>query len=225
MTVIRIKFKKDDSVKFISHLDMMKAFQRAIRRAGLHAGYSMGYNPQMQMVFGLPISLGFTSVAEYADFSFEEAYTPELMIDRLNNVLPAGLLVLDAGMRETQKNIMADIMFAEYEFILETSLEQEDIVEGIMGAKRLEVQKTRKGRSKMIDIRPLILKAEKRDGLIRVLVSAGNENNLNPRLAVEAVARHMDPSAIGRRYHRLGQYVERGGEMIDPLDDKALKTI
>ena len=92
LRIIRIKFKKDSTVRFISHLDMMKAFQRAVRRAGLDAEYSHGFNPQMQMVFGAPLSLGFTSEAEYADFSFTRDYEPAEVKSKLNDTLPEGLL-------------------------------------------------------------------------------------------------------------------------------------
>jgi radical SAM-linked protein len=60
---IRVKFERSQEVKFISHLDMMKAFERALRRAGLPIGYSKGFNPHPLMVFGLPLSVGMTSQA------------------------------------------------------------------------------------------------------------------------------------------------------------------
>jgi radical SAM-linked protein len=63
---------------------MMKAFQRGVRRAGLMAEYSQGFNPQMQMVFGAPLSLGFTSEAEFADFTFLENYEPGFVMEQLN---------------------------------------------------------------------------------------------------------------------------------------------
>jgi radical SAM-linked protein len=224
LKTIRIKFIKDSSVRFISHLDMMKAFQRAIRRAGLEAEYSLGFNPQMQMVFGAPLSLGFTSCAEYADFAFAGDYEPAFVMSELNKTLPSGLRVESSGVRTIKTNIMADIRYAEYEFGFESVMTPEDIIEQILSADNLSVEKTRKGRTKTIDIRRLIVQANITANNMRVLVSAGNRDNLNPRLLAEAVAAHVDPGFRGFGYNRLEQYVERAGRMVLPLSKEALEN-
>lgn len=223
LIIIRVKFVKDDTVKFISHLDMMKAFQRAIRRAGLEAEYSHGFNPQMQMIFGAPLSLGFTSEAEYADFSFVNDYEPDFVVKKLNSVLPEGLRVLDAGIRTTNKNIMADIMFAEYEFEITTD-QKLDIAGGLMEAKSLLVDKFRKGKKKTVDVRQLIHAAEYKDGRLKVMVSAGNDINLNPRLLIESIKLNMDTSVKARGFNRTAQYVSREELMVSPIDIVALET-
>ncbi|MCD6321956.1 MAG: DUF2344 domain-containing protein [Clostridiales bacterium] len=224
MRIIRIKFKKDSTVKFISHLDMMKAFQRAVRRSGLDAEYSHGFNPQMQMVFGAPLSLGFTSKAEYADFSFTRDYEPEEVNNKLNDTLPAGLHVIDAGIRTIKTNIMTDIKYAVYDFILLSKMSHEDIVGKILAAENILVEKTRKGKTKTIDIRQLIVKIEAETDRLKILVKAGNQNNLNPRLLVEAIRINIDESVEGRSYNRKEQYVERAEKMISPLDIVALES-
>ena len=224
LSIIRIKFKKDENVKFISHLDMMKAFQRAIRRAGLKAGYSQGFNPQMQMIFGAPLSLGFTSGAEYADFTFTEDYDPAYIVEMLNKALPPGLLVIDAGTRTTNKNIMADIKFAGYSFSITTGKAISNIAKKLQESEKLIVKKTRKGKTKEVDIKPMILEINPMEGKLNVLVKAGNETNLNPRLLMEAVKIHIDLEAEGNGYNRIEQYVERNGKMISPLDKIALET-
>lgn len=224
LTTIRIKFKKDVTVKFISHLDMMKSFQRAVRRAGLEAEYSHGFNPQMQMVFGAPLSLGFTSDAEYADFSFSKDYMPNFIAEELNKTLPAGLLVEASGIRNIKTNIMADIKYAEYIFSIKSELTIDDVADKIMSAESLPVEKTRKSRTKTVNVRNLVLNAENFNQRLKILVKAGNENNLNPRLLIEALKIHIDPNIEGVGYNRIEQYVEREGRMISPLSEKALET-
>ncbi|MCK5758961.1 MAG: TIGR03936 family radical SAM-associated protein [Clostridiales bacterium] len=224
MRIIRIKFKKDSTVRFISHLDMMKAFQRAVRRAGLDAEYSHGFNPQMQMVFGAPLSLGFTSEAEYADFSFTRDYEPDEVKSKLNGALPAGLYAIDSGIRTIKTNIMADIKYAVYDFTLFSKLPHENIVDKILTAESLLVEKTRKGKTKTIDIRQLIVKIEAKTDRLKILVKAGNQNNLNPRLLVEAIRKNIDKSVEGISYNRNEQYVEREGKMVLPLDVIALES-
>ena len=68
----RIKYTKGPELRFVSHLDLMRLFQRAVRRAGLPIGYSHGFNPHQLMSFGNPLSLGMTSTGEYCDFEFEK---------------------------------------------------------------------------------------------------------------------------------------------------------
>lgn len=223
LRIIRVKFIKDSTVRFISHLDMMKAFQRAVRRSGLEAEYSHGFNPQMQMVFGAPLSLGFTSEAEYADFTFTHEYEPDEIKSKLNSTLPDGLKVIDVGIRLIKTNIMADIKYAVYDFRLFSKIPLENVVEMIMTAESLLVEKTRKGKTKTIDVRPLIVKTEAKAGRLKILVKAGNQNNLNPRLLVEAVRVNIDEVVEGIGYNRKGQFVERDGKMVSPLDIVALE--
>lgn len=224
MSTIRIKFVKNESVKFISHLDMMKTFQRAIRRARLNAEYSQGFNPQMQMVFGAPLSLGYTSEAEYADFTFAKDYRPVDVLKKMEKVLPVGLKIIDAGIRSNKKNIMSDIRYAQYSFDVESVVSIEKIAEKIVESDKLEVTKTRKGKTKTLDIRPLVIKAVEKDNKLYVLLKAGNQQNLNPRLLMIAVRRYIADDAAGKNFHRIEQYVERDGEKVLPLSEKALNT-
>ncbi len=224
LRIIRIKFKKDESVKFISHLDMMKAFQRAVRRAGLAAEYSHGFNPQMQMIFGAPLSLGFTSDSEYADFSFSIDYEPAYVFEALNIALPQGLPVLDSGVRSINKNIMADIAYAGYEFDVKSDIAVVKLADIIMESESLPVEKNRKGRVKTVDVRTMIVESAESSGKLKILVKAGNDQNLNPRLFTEALKLHIDPSIEGSGYNRTEQFVERGGCMVSPLSKEALET-
>lgn len=204
---------------------MMKAFQRALRRSGLEAEYSHGFNPQMQMVFGAPLSLGFTSEAEYADFVLADEYASEDVKNKLNSTLPDGLKVIDAGIRTIKTNIMTDIKYAVYDFRFFSKVPLENIVEQVMEAENLLVKKTRKGKTKTIDIRPLIVKVEANAGRLKILVKAGNQNNLNPRLLVEAVRVNIDNSVEGIDYNRKEQYVSRSEKMTLPLDTVALESM
>lgn len=201
---------------------MMKVFQRAVRRAGLNAEYSHGFNPQMQMVFGAPLSLGFTSDSEYADFSFSEDYEPEYVLGKLNESLPSGLMALGAGVRSVKKNIMADISYAGYDF--DIGQDADEIAGLIMKSSSLLVEKIRKGRKKVVDVREMVIEASGSGERLSILVMAGNMKNLNPRLLVDAINQNLDLQLAGSGYNRNKQYVEREGKMVDPLDPIALET-
>ena len=71
----RIRFSKQDMAKFISHLDLLRCFTRAIGRSGLPAVFTQGFNPHMKMTFALPLPVGVTSDCESVDITFEDCIT------------------------------------------------------------------------------------------------------------------------------------------------------
>jgi radical SAM-linked protein len=114
MNSIRVRFVRGNEVKFISHLDLMKVFERALRRSRLPIAYSQGFNPHPQMVFGLPLSVGVTSSCEYADFELSYELAAEDFTARLNMQLPKGLHITRAGQIGTKNNIMKSVAAAAY---------------------------------------------------------------------------------------------------------------
>ena len=114
MGKIRFKFIRGEQVKYISHLDLMRTFERAIRRANIPVRYSQGFNPHPSIVFGLPLSVGVTSEAEYADVEIDGELAPPVFLQQLNSQLPEGLKVTDAKESGAKSNIMASVAFASY---------------------------------------------------------------------------------------------------------------
>ncbi|MDD5593746.1 MAG: TIGR03936 family radical SAM-associated protein [Candidatus Margulisbacteria bacterium] len=96
MQKIKVKYKKGEEVKFISHRDLMRAFQRAIRRADLPVAYSQGFNPHMKISWGNALKVGAVSDGEFAEIQFELWVKPPELKDRLNRHLPKGLEILEA---------------------------------------------------------------------------------------------------------------------------------
>jgi len=95
---IRIKFAKGEEMKFISHRDLMRVFQRAIRRAGLPIAYSQGFNPHMKISWGNALKLGKTSDSEFAVLQFDNWIKPQELLQRLNRQLPKGIEILEANL-------------------------------------------------------------------------------------------------------------------------------
>lgn len=91
----RIKFQKYGAMKFIGHLDVMRYFQKAFRRANFDNEYSKGYSPHQIMSFAAPLGVGLTSDAEYLDVSLLSSDEPDVMIERLNVVLTEGFHILE----------------------------------------------------------------------------------------------------------------------------------
>jgi Uncharacterized protein conserved in bacteria (DUF2344). len=90
----RIKFQKYGAMKFIGHLDVMRYFQKAFRRAGYDNEYSKGFNPHQIMSFAAPLGLGLTSDGEYVDISLLTSRPPKDMVEGINEVLTEGFRVI-----------------------------------------------------------------------------------------------------------------------------------
>jgi radical SAM-linked protein len=162
---IRFKFIRGEEVKYISHLDLMKVYDRAIRRANIPIAYSQGFNPHPQIVFGLPLSVGVTSEAEYADFELSEPMDLTDFKQRLGSEMPAGLRIIDAEYNNTKNNIMSDIAASSYEILVYSDEELnkkaiEEKVRQLLGESEVVIKRESKGKVKEVDIRPMIHRLE-----------------------------------------------------------------
>ena len=92
---IRIKYAKTGVLRYIGHLDVMRYFQKAIRRAGLDVAYSQGYSPHQLITFAAPLGLGVTSEGEYFDAEMNSLTSSEDMVTRLNATMAPGMEVKD----------------------------------------------------------------------------------------------------------------------------------
>lgn len=240
ITKIRIRFLRDEEVKYISHLDLMKTFERAVRRSGLPAAYSQGFNPHIRMVFGLPLPVGVTSEAEYADFELsEEGIAPRDFMEGLNRELPVGLKIIDAAVMENGINIMAAVALASYQIVAccgdgcKTS-RMGELVEAFLKAPEIVTGKRGKQGTREVNIRPMIKRLELYDdeylrscvpGDARreqifgfsALLCAGSKSNLKPELLVQALSEFSEIDMRILRVHRKALFIEAGGKIRDPL--------
>ncbi len=240
---IRIKFSRGENVRFISHLDMMKTFERALRRGGLPVAYSKGFNPHPQMVFGLPLSVGVSSEGEYADFELAEGTDPETLkpedfAARMNEVLPMGIRITGAVKKTARSNIMASVAGADYEvelFIREEFSQDKaaGLLEGFMARSEITVKKEGKAGIRDMDIKPMIRSiriqtltqvpvAYSEFGsalLLKATLNAGSVSNLKPELLVSAITEYAGIPVAAVRIHRKKLYNEKAGELSDPMLD------
>lgn len=243
---IRIRFARGESVKFLSHLDLMKVFERAVRRSGLQVSYSKGFNPHPQMVLGLPLNVGMTSECEHADFQLDVEIEPREFVQRLNDSLPDGIRVMAAEVNNTKKNIMATVRRADFELELFTDelLPYGDAARGLEAMlKRDSIRignETRGKRGKITvketEIRPLIIDAVieelkavpsgyevfKSAFLVKACLKAGSQANLSPGLFIKALAGQWGVPVAAARMHRKAMYVDTGSGMADPLGRSSL---
>lgn len=101
---VRVRFAKYGAVKFIGHLDVLRYFQKAVRRAGLKIAYSQGFHPHQIMSFASPLGVGITSEGEYMDMELVAEYTPQEIVDALNSAMVEGFTVLSARILPEPEN-------------------------------------------------------------------------------------------------------------------------
>ncbi len=112
---IRIKFTKSGPLKFIGHLDVMRYFQKAFRRAEVDVEYSQGFSPHQLMSFAAPLGVGLTSDGEYLDVSMHSSDAPEIMIQRINEAMNEYIRVVDfKELSDNSKNAMSIVAGADY---------------------------------------------------------------------------------------------------------------
>ncbi len=98
MQRISVKYTKGEEIKFISHRDLMRTFQRAVRRADIPIAYSQGFNPHMKISWGNALKVGQSSSGELAQLQIDGWIKPAELMARLNRHLPKGLEILEANL-------------------------------------------------------------------------------------------------------------------------------
>lgn len=114
MSKIINKYSKTGNLKYISHLDVLRFIQRAVKRAGINAKYSEGFNPHMKTSFGFPLSLGTESVGEYFEIELNEDVSPDDFVKRMNAVMPKEMQILKSSYSDESQSLMARSAYAEY---------------------------------------------------------------------------------------------------------------
>ncbi len=222
MSIIRIKYQKGEQVNFVSHLETMRVFIRALRRTHLKCHYSMGFNPQMHLVFGLPLPVGVSSLAEYADLYFDEDYDIREVISLLQKEIPPGFDVLEGEYLFSKKNIMSDICEAIYEITIESTLTCQQIIEQVHELTIIEIEKTRKKKTKIIDIKPMIIQLSANKNVMTLTCQAGNFGNLHPRIFLQAITQYIDKSVREVSIKRIALFTKRNEKLVTPLDKLVL---
>ena len=116
---IRIKFRKYGNMKFIGHLDVMRYFQKAIRRADIGIRYSEGFSPHQIMSFAAPLGVGIESDGEYLDIDVTPEEDGQRLKERLNAVMAEGFEILDCRrLPDSAANAMSIVAAADYELRL-----------------------------------------------------------------------------------------------------------
>ncbi|MCX5749470.1 MAG: TIGR03936 family radical SAM-associated protein [Candidatus Saganbacteria bacterium] len=173
MQRIRIKYKKGDELKFIGHLDLVRLWERALRRTDLPLAYSEGFNPRQKMSFGPPLSLGITSECEFIDIYFERWNSPETVKEELNRTLPKGVEITEArNIFSGTTALTAQITTAKYQATSPDDIQKR--IDEITASREIIVKR----KDKDVNIRPMIKTLSFVDGKLDITVQCSNTGSV-----------------------------------------------
>lgn len=192
------RYEKTDNARYVSHLDFVRMFGRAMRRAHLPIAFSEGFNPHPLIGFALPLSVGYTSQCELIEISLTESLSPSVVMDKLNSVLPCGVRLLSA---HEGKSRMKKLDIALYRVKPEN---MPCSVAEFLENKEIIIDKKTKSGIKETDIRGDIKEITLDGEYIYMTLSAGSRANLKPETVIKAMEKYIDGYTSGDcDYHRL----------------------
>ena len=227
---VRIKFAKQGAMKFIGHLDIMRYFQKAVKRAGLDAAYSEGFSPHMIMSFEAPLGVGVTSEGEYFDLELKTPMPSKEAVERLNQVMVEGMEVLSVREVPEGKKGKAMSLVAAADYLvsfregMEPGKDWKEKVPAFVEQQEIRILKKTKKNEKEVDIKPYIYEMEIRGESIFLKLAAGSVKNTKPELVMEAFygfcGQEFQPlSLLIHRMEVYGDLGEEGERKLVSLED------
>ena len=159
MQRLRIRFGRGEEIKFVSHLDIMRLWDRAFHRAHIPLAYSEGFNPHPKMSLAAPLAVGLTSEAELMDVFVARTVTPHWFTSALTQQLPPGITILGVFQAAlTLPSLQSQVRYADYRVQLDAdeAKDTEKAVSALLAMERLPWQHRRDTGQRSYDLRALI---------------------------------------------------------------------
>ncbi len=232
---IRIKFRKWGSMKFIGHLDMMRFFQKVMRRADVDIRYSEGFSPHQIMSFAAPLGVGITSDGEYFDIEVHSTKSSAEMIADMNATMVEGVEIVGyVELPDNAKPAMSIVSAADYVLSYKEGYDcpftleewQSKVEELFTSQSSFTIIKKTKKSEREVDLKPLVYAFDviEQDGrpAFYINVSTGSVDNIKPELLLSSIYEKLgleyNESAIA--IHRKDVYAidEKTDERVSLLD-------
>jgi radical SAM-linked protein len=220
---VRLRFTKHGKVRFLGHRDLARALERAFRITELPLAFTEGFSPRPRVSFGLALSVGHESDAEYLDVALIRALDVDALPDRLSHELPPGVDVTGAAaLADRAPALQESVSAVAYRIAVDDAPpDLGDRVEALKASPSLPVVRTRKGLDVTEDVRSALLGLDVVDGQTGGVGVLEVEVATRPRAlragdVIEALG--LDASA---RVERTHQWIERGGSRLEPLEADA----
>jgi radical SAM-linked protein len=182
---LRITFSKGENLRYISHLDLLRTWERVLRRAGIPVAYTKGYNPHPRIVFAAALSVGCTAEAEVMDVVLSQPMPPRRVLQGLGHQMPDGLGVKDVTPVYNRAPALPTLLYgAEYEIVIESDRSLEEArrrCDTLL--ERSELPRLYRG--KQYDLRPLVdrlqvTKVNEQYLMMRMQLAAGERGTGRP---------------------------------------------
>ncbi len=182
---LRLEFEKN--IRYISHLELMKAMGKILKRAALPLKYSNGFNPHIILSVANPIPVGVCGKSEFADFELTKEMEKEEILSKLRVASPKGILIKDLHIG-CEKSFNSSYK-AFYEIEIKTS--SDDKLLDFFEKPKIEIEKKAKGKIKIIDLKEYIydisVETNGENSSVKCVLACGQQKNLNPMLIKKAL--------------------------------------
>jgi len=208
-----VRFGKNPRLRFISHLDLQRFFQRALNRTGLPIAYSQGFNPHPVMAFASALALGWTSDYEVIDIKLGAPIGRKHAEDAMRSALPDDLPVLQVKMVDDRTpSLMPMVRCSEYR-IVNSGVTAEMIDCFLASETVMAVRKTKSG-EKEINIRPLAYELKLEDDVLVARLALTDKDTLKPDLLVKSLVGEVSEDI---KIHRVALLAEGKDGALEPL--------
>lgn len=226
--VLRIKYKKINNMKFLSHLELIKSIERVFRRMNLPMKFSQGFNPKPKISYAAPLPVGVESECEFLDVELTEKIDVKEMIATQKDFMPNGIVFLEGRYFEKVKKLMSVVSDSTYiiSIITKENYSKEQIIEKLnsfLSREEINYEKLNKKKQlKIVNIRSLIsylevLTVDNNMMIFKALVTTGSNGNLKPEKLAELFCEFEEIESIeGKdRYKRIELFTRnKNGKLI-----------
>lgn len=215
MAKVRIQFTKGTAVKYLSHLDILRTFERALRRAGIKMLYSAGFHPKPKLAFASALAVGVTSEAEYVDLEVADGQSASWIGERLHEALPRGLdVVKSVAVPSSAPALMATVNAASYCLtVREPAAALPQRIQELLDRENVLVERQGKKGMRSLDVRPWIYALSIEDSCIRLEAASGSAGNLRVEEVIQLLG--LNPTNVD--VHRTGLWTRDGHTKLDLL--------
>ena len=213
----RIKFRKYGVLRFIGHLDVMRFFQKLMRRADIPIAFTGGYSPHMIMSFASPLGIGLTSDGEYLDIELTAPVDSREAVKRMNEECVEGIEIISIRQISDEKKMTGMTILAAADYLISVKKgalpeNWKEAFADFMAQREICFIKQTKRSEREEDIRPLIFRWEIQGENIWLQLAAGSRNNLKPDLVMDTFLSvcAIPEDSVSFAYHRLEMYADKG---------------
>lgn len=221
---VRLRFTKQGKIRFTSHRDVARLFERAIRRLRLPISYSEGFSPRPRIAFGLALSVAHESDAEYLDIDLVTPIDLEDLPSRLCAALPDGLTVVAAEHIEPGSASLQEAISSCRWLIEVLDASPSDVtaaVSALLDADELPLERQRKGKTTVVDVRPCVLELEvlgpTNDGVQLAAMLSNESVSLRPSEFIGALSTVATRTLREGRVRRTHQFTTIDGLRSEPI--------